>query len=51
MEEIIMKYRKGLEASLRAIDMIYIEARNTNDEEKKKRLIETAQLMVNELRH
>lgn len=51
MEEIIMKYRKGLEASLRAIDMIYVEARNTNDEEKKKRLIATAQLMVAKLRH
>ena len=46
-----MKYRKGLEASLRAIDMIYIEAHNTKDTNKKKKLIATAQLMVAELRH
>ena len=50
-EEMNMKYRKGLESSLRAIDLLYIEARNTKDENKKKKLIATAQLMVAELRH
>lgn len=46
-----MKYRKGLESSLRAIDMIYIRARNTTDVEKQQKLIATAQLMLAELRH
>lgn len=45
-----MRYRKGLEASFRTIDMIYIKARQTKDVEEQHKLLTIAQLMIAELR-